>query len=113
MTLRFNPECCCCTSKVIASITFNGNGTWDLTPYQGEDIGLGSLYWRLRNNHMGYVPMRYGCIDGSGKLVGLPDSISSDSYKYTWTFVLETGCPDENGKILWANGERSSVFQCP
>jgi hypothetical protein len=113
MTLRFNPECCCCTPKQIGSVTFHGTGTWDLTPYQGDGIGDGGFYWRLRNNYMGYIPMRYGCIDKNGRLVGLPDSISSDSYKYTWTFVLETGCPDENGKILWANGERSSVFQCP
>ena len=113
MTLRFNPECCCCKAEVIASVTFNGTGTWDLTPYQGDGIGTGARYWRLRNNYMGYVPMQQGCINENGRLVGLPDSISSDSYKYTWTFVLETGCPDTDNKILWANGERSSIFQCP
>jgi len=107
---------CCCKPKVLATYTIPENivsniGTWDLTPYQGDDIGPPGGYWRLTNNYMGYVPQRQGCIDENGKLTGLPDSISSTAYKYTWVFVLEVGCPTKDGKIKWTNGT-TNAFNC-
>ena len=111
--------CCgCCKPKVLATYTVPENiaaniGTWDLTPYQGDGIGPPGGYWRLTNNYMSYVPERKGCIDQNGKLVGLPNSISSTAYKYTWVFVLEVGCPAKDGKIKWANGTTTDAFPCP
>lgn len=114
MTTRFNPGCCCCKPEEIGNYTVYGKGTWDLTEYQEDGIGQPGQYWRLRNNYMGYVPLQKGCVNENGKLVGLPESISSDSYKYTWRFYLETGCPTADGKkILWPNKEKTDIFACP
>jgi hypothetical protein len=115
-------ECCqCCKPKTIATFTVAQNEatnrTWDLTPYQKEGIvteNCPGQYWRLRNNYMSYVPERKGCIDETGRLVGLPNSISPTTYKYTWVFTLELGCRDPNNpnKIEWANGTKTDTFQC-
>jgi len=107
---------CCCKPKVLATYTIPENtitniGTWDLTPYQGDDMGTPGGYWRLRNNYMSYVPEQKGCIDKNGKLTGLPDSISSTAYKYTWVFTLEIGCPTEDGKIKWPSGT-TDAYPC-
>ncbi|MDR2439735.1 MAG: hypothetical protein LBE12_10260 [Planctomycetaceae bacterium] len=69
-------ECCqCCKPKTIATFTVpqneNTNRVWDLTPYQGDGIvaqDCPGQYWRLRNNYMGYVPERKGCVDENGKI---------------------------------------------
>lgn len=116
MTTHFNPGCCCnkCKPQLIASYIVSGQGTWYLDEYRGDGVAKSGFYWRLRNNYMGYVPLQKGCVDENGKLLGLPSSISSDSYKYTWCFYLETGCPTEDGKkILWANNEKTPLFDCP
>ena len=109
-------ECfqCCCKPRVVATHTiYNNYGTWDLTAYLGNEMGPPGGYWRLTNNYMSYVPERRGCIDGNGRLVGLPNSISSTAYKYTWVFVLEVGCPIENNRIEWPGGRITNAFPCP
>ena len=109
--------CCgCCKPKVLGTYTVPENiatniGTWDLTEYQAENTGPPGGYWRLTNNYMSYVPQQQGCIDKNGKLAGLPDSISSTAYKYTWVFVLEIGCLAENNKIQWPD-DTTYVFDC-
>ena len=102
---------CCCKPKTIATWTTSNNEPWDLTPYQGNDIGPPGGYWRLTNNYMGYVSQRQGCIDANGKLTGLPNSIAPTAYKYTWVFILEVGCPTGDGKIKWASGT-TDAFSC-
>ena len=48
------PECPCdCEPKVLGSKVLNGaseneeDKCWDLTPYQGNEIGTPGFYWRL------------------------------------------------------------------
>jgi hypothetical protein len=103
---------CCGKPKTIATWTASDYATWDLTPYQGDDIGPPGGYWRLTNTYMSYVPERKGCIDANGKLVGLPSSTSTTTYKYTWWFVLEVGCRTKDGKIKWADGTTTAAFNC-
>jgi hypothetical protein len=115
-----NPCCICCKPETVAERTMEVYGdasTWDLTPYQGNGIGAlecPDQYWRLINNYMSYVPERKGCVDSNGKLTGLPSSISSTSYKYTWVFKLQIGClnPKNKSQIQWPDGSTSSVFNC-
>jgi hypothetical protein len=105
------PECCECHPYTLATFT-TGGGTWDLTPYQDEKTAAPKRYWRLTNNYTGYVPVRRGCVDQNGKLVGLPDSISTTTYKYTWTFRIEIGC-QEDTLIRYPTGtESASLYNC-
>ena len=109
-----NGKCpdCCCKPKILATYTTDDYGTWDLTPYQGDHIGPPGGYWRLTNNYMSYIPEQHGCINEDGKLVGLPDSISTTTYKYTWVFELEIGCLTADGKIKWADGTTTAAYKC-
>jgi hypothetical protein len=104
--------CCCCKPYTLATFVTNG-GTWDLTPYQGG-IAKPNRYWRLTNNYTSYVPIQRGCVDENGKLVGLPDSTSTTTYKYTWTFRIEIGCSDEeNNLIRYPTGTESvNLYNC-
>jgi hypothetical protein len=105
-------SCCCCKPYLLASFT-TSNSTWNLTQYQGDNVAPSNRYWRLTNNYTSYVPIKTGCVNKDGKLVGLPSSISPDSYKYTWVFRLEIGCKDTTGNYInWADGSRSNIFSC-
>lgn len=106
--------CPCCKPRVIASkITNSGNEsmkTWDLTPYQGDRVGLPGARWRLRdvgeshhNNpdaSCGGVIYGTGKINANGRLEGLPDKFVT-SYYYNGYMELQQGCVQENGSILW------------
>jgi hypothetical protein len=105
-------SCCCCKPYTLATFT-TIDGTWDLRPYQRDGVALPNRYWQLTNNYTSYVPAQKGCVDKNGKLTGLPASISTDSYKYTWVFRLEIGCKDETGRyIRWADGTQTPIFSC-
>lgn len=104
--------CCCCKPYTLATFTTIYD-TWNLTQYQGDGVAKPNRYWQLTNNYTSYVPVKKGCVNENGKLVGLPDSISPDSYKYTWVFRLEIGCKDATGNyIRWADGSQTAIFQC-
>ena len=105
------PECCECKPYTLATFT-TGGGTWNLTPYQGDGIAKPKRYWRLTNNYTGYVPIRRGCVDANGKLVGLPSSISTTTYKYTWTFRIEIGCKEGNYIKFPTGSENASLYNC-
>lgn len=103
--------CPCCRPKVIASkITNPSSPRWDLTPYQGEHIGLPGARWRIRdvgeshwnNRDNGCSGSIYnnGSIDGDGVLTGLPNEFVS-GYSYNGYMQLQMGCVDENGNITW------------
>lgn len=110
--------CCgCCVPREIARHTVTWSDRiryWDLTEYQGDNVGTGADYWRIINNYMAYVPVIKGCVDNNGRLVGLPNTISATAYKYTWVFILQVGCISEDGtKIIWPDNELTYVFECP
>ena len=105
--------CPCCRPGVIAStITNRNNGTetWDLTPYQGDWVGLPGGRWRIRdvgeahhsNSDISCSGTLYysGTIDGNGKLTGLPDKFVS-GYSYNGYMELQQGCLQEDGSITW------------
>lgn len=105
--------CPCCKPRVIASKITNANTgpkTWDLTPYQGEKIGLPGAKWRLRdvgeshhnNPDASCSGSQYGegSIDGDGKLVGLPAQFTS-GYSYNGYMELQQGCVREDGSVDW------------
>lgn len=103
--------CPCCKPRVIASKITNPNSPrWDLTPYQGERIGLPGARWRLRDVGEAHhndrdqscsgVIYGNGSIDKDGKLVGLPNEFVS-GYSYNGYMQLQQGCVDENGNITW------------
>ncbi len=107
--------CCCCKPYTLASFT-TGGGTWNLSPYQNKDgVAEPNRYWRLTNNYTSYVPVQRGCVDKNGRLVGLPGSTSTTTYKYTWTFLLEIGCLDETGNYVKfpTGSEPKSYYNCP
>ena len=109
--------CCgCCVPREIARRVVSREDkirSWDLTEFQGDDIGTGGSSWRIINNYMTYVPMLKGCVDENGKLVGLPNSIAATAYKYTWVFILQLGCLSEDGKkILRPENQTTDVFEC-
>ena len=105
--------CPCCKPKVIASKTTNrSNGTerWDLTPYQGDRIGLPGARWRIRDVGEAHhndrdascsgVIYNNGHIDEDGVLTGLPNEFVS-GYSYNGYMQLQMGCVDENGNVIW------------
>jgi hypothetical protein len=105
-------SCCCCKPYELASFT-TVNETWNLTPYQGNNVSEPNRYWRLTNNYTSYVPIQQGCVNQNGQLVNLPQSISPDSYKYTWVFRLQIGCKDSTGNYInWSDGSRTNIFSC-
>jgi hypothetical protein len=107
-------SCCCCKPYTLKTFTTElEQEKFDLTEYQGNGVAEPDHYWRVTNNYTGYVPTVFGCVDENGQLVGLPDSVSSDAYKYTWVFRLEIGCKDETGNyIVWPAGSKTNIFSC-
>ncbi len=111
------PKCCCCVPRELDRRLFDREdheNTWDLSEYY-EQTGIGPPggYWRLTNNYQNYVPEEKGCIDEEGRLTGLPQRISSDSYKYDWLFKLEIGCPKEDGiNIEWPGNVTTRIYSC-
>jgi len=114
-------DCCCdpCTPHVLAShVTNSSNPTWDLTPYQGPDQAPTCSYWRLIETGYCY-PRSYpwygaGCVDETGRLVGLPDSFTSHYY-YNGYLSLQIGCLNSTGTAINWPGTcqtTSGVFSC-
>ena len=96
------PECPCdCEPKVLGSKVLNGSSDnkdercWDLTPYQGNEIGTPGFYWRLievgEDGSCSGVNYGGGNIDECGKLVGLQDEFCS-SYSYDGYMELQQVC---------------------
>jgi hypothetical protein len=111
------PKCCCCVPELLDSFETGLPDEpipWDLSEYyEKENIATPGSYWRLTNQYMSYVPEEKGCVDETGKLVGLPESIAPTSYKYLWIFKLEIGCLTEDGtQIEWPENKKTSVFSC-
>ena len=96
-----NGKCpnCCCKPKILATYTTINYGTWDLTPYQGDNQAPPDSVWRLRETSAGVI-YGSGVVDQNGRLVGLPDYFRS-SYLYAGYMQIEIGCPQENGTIKW------------
>ena len=105
------PKCPCdCEPMVIASKKLNGSSEnedekcWDLTPYQGNEVGTPGFYWRLIEvgdpRDCGGSHYGNGSIDECGKLVGLQNEYCS-TYSYDGFMELQQGCPDEEGNIKW------------
>ena len=105
--------CPCCKPRVIASKITNasdGRAEWDLTPYQGDKVGLPGARWRIRDVGEAHhndsdascsgVIYNNGTIDGNGKLVGLPDKFVS-GYNYNGYMELQQGCVREGGSVEW------------
>lgn len=105
-------ECCECEPYTLATFTTPNSETWYLDEYMGDGVAKKKRYWRLINNYTGYVPIRRGCVDKNGKLVGLPASISPTSYKYTWTFRIEIGCKEGNYIRYPTGSENASLYNC-
>lgn len=104
--------CCCCKPYTLATYTTDG-GTWYLSAYHGNGVAKPNRYWRLTNNYTSYVPIKRGCVDENGKLVGLPSSTSTTTYKYTWVFRIEIGCKRDNGTIEFPTGtESANLYNC-
>ncbi len=104
--------CCCCKPYTLVTHTTSTTTAWNLSQYQGDGVAKPNRYWRLTNNYTGYVPIRRGCVDENGKLVGLPNSISATAYKYTWVFQLEIGCKDGNVIRFPTGTESTSYYNC-
>ncbi len=104
--------CCCCKPYTLASFTASDYATWNLSKYQGDGVAAPNRYWRLINNYTSYVPVQRGCVDENGKLVGLPNSTSTTTYKYTWYFYLEIGCRDGNTIRYPTGTESASLYNC-
>ena len=103
--------CPCCKPRVIASkITNPSSPVWDLTPYQGDRVGLPGAVWRFRDVGEAHhndssascsgVIYNTGNINSNGKLVGLPSEFRS-GYSYNGYMQLQQGCVDEKGNITW------------
>ncbi len=106
-----NGSCCCCKPYTLASFT-TGGGMWDLSEYRGDGVAEPKRYWRLTNNYTSYVSVQRGCVDENGKLVGLPGSTSTTTYKYTWVFRIEIGCRDGNIIRYPTGTESASLYNC-
>jgi hypothetical protein len=77
--------CCECEPFVLASdVTNSSHPSFDLTPYQGPDQAPPGTYWRLielGSCYPGGDPWYgAGCVDGDGRLVGLPNQFTSGYY---------------------------------
>jgi hypothetical protein len=91
---------CCCKPKILASYTTNSSHpTWDLTPWQGDGQAPPGSFWRLRERGAGLL-YGSGTVDENGKLVGLPNSFTSN-YSYDGYMQLEIGCRQPDGSIKW------------
>ncbi len=105
-------ECCVCKPYTLATWTPSDYATWDLSEYQGDGVATPNRYWRLTNDYSSYVPFQRGCVDKNGKLVGLPNSTSTTTYKYTWHFKLEIGCEDGDVIRYPSGTESASLYNC-
>ena len=96
-----NGKCpnCCCKPKILATYTTVNYGTWDLTPYQGDNQVASGDVWRLRETSYGLL-YGSGNIDQNGRLVDLPDSFRS-GYAYAGYMQIEIGCLQANGTTRW------------
>jgi len=114
------PSCCGCEPFTLASATTNRNSPpWNLTPYQGDHMAPPHSYWRLIE--MGSCYPRWhpwygaGCVNGSGRLVGLPNQFQS-GYYYDGYMQLQIGCldPDDPNYILWPGScqSRTPRYSC-
>lgn len=98
-------ECCGSAPYVIASFVTNAQyPVWDLRPYQGAGTAPGGTYWRLIEmgtcypiSHPWYAS---GCVDGSGRLAGLPNEFRSP-YAYNGYLQLQDGFLTPGGEIEW------------
>lgn len=96
------------TSPIFPIITPAGNFNWDLTSYQNTGRATPGSYWRIVQNDGIHEPFptfgapwwAAGTVDGTGKLVNLPDTFWCDSA--ILQFVLEQGCSDGT-TITWIN----------
>lgn len=96
---------CDCEPKVIVNWTSNGSGIngrykcFDLTPYQGDDIGTPESKWRLIETG---ACLRYGLgdIDSNGKLMGLQNQFCSN-FSYDGHMELQQGCIQKDDTIKW------------
>lgn len=105
---------CKCKPKVIGSFVTNGSDEsrkkWDLTPYQGKNVGTPGGYWRIRDvgeshHNNSEEPCsgsiyNSGSINNKGELEGLPDEFVS-GYYYDGYMELQQGCEDEDGNLVW------------
>lgn len=93
-TLKANCCSCDCEPMVIARYNIHGaypeRSSWDLTPYQGEGIGAYCGKWQIMEVSYGLI-YASGEIDEKGRLVGLPDQVSSN-YQYTGYLELQQAC---------------------
>ena len=112
--------CCGCEPETLASATTNRNlPPWDLTPYQGDHMAPPRSYWRLIEMGScypgGYPWYNAGCVNGSGRLVGLPNQFTS-GYYYNGYMELQIGCldPEDQYYILWPGScqTRTWVYSC-
>ena len=96
---------CDCEPKIIASQTVNGRvgssypKCFDLTPYQGDYVGIPNSKYRLIETGA-CVTYQIGNINENGKLVGLRDKFCSN-YSYNGYMELQQGCIQADGKIKW------------
>jgi hypothetical protein len=95
---------CCCTPKYIARRWLQDYGEyspyWDLSYYQGPGKAPPGQYWRIIHlTHCHYFGQ--GCVDETGEMVGLPDSIYWPGVMYGTQWVeLHTGCPNIGGETI-------------
>ncbi len=110
----------CCTPYVLASFVTNGNTApcWSLTPYQGTGRATPCAFWRLIETGScypgGYPWYGAGCVDSTGRLVGLPSQFCT-SYYYNGYMQLQIGCRSASGtQINWPGScqSTSSVYSC-
>lgn len=101
LVIRKCDNCPCegCKPLTLATITVDGHGTAYFTEWLGPKIGYPGARWRLVETSDCYLYMS-GMIDEEGRLVGLPESFTSD-YAYRGILLLQQGCPDEFGVVQW------------
>ena len=75
------------------------NAILGLTPFQGDHKAPPHSYWRLIEMGScypgGYPWYGAGCVNGQGRLVGLPNQFRS-GYPYNGYMQLQIGCLGEN-----------------
>lgn len=101
----------CCTPRVRASkITNESSPIWNLTGL--KKFGKECAFWRLIETGICF-PTAYpwygaGKIDGSGQLIGLPDSFES-AFPHDGFMELQIGCVDSaNITITWPGSCRTT-----
>lgn len=99
-------ECPCgkvCEPKNLYGFSVDGRSeesrTHDLSDWAGDGVGWPGGVWRLVELTDCYL-YASGEIDENGRLVGLPATFESQ-YHYLGRMVLQQGCIDEFGAVLW------------